>query len=156
MWITYLALGLAFVGVAMAWRAMRQHGELKERIAQVNSRVYHLRREMHEHHDQTNDELTRLKFEVLKLQGNLAVTPEIKLAELSMLHPQAEQVLASFHVGGCSSCSVDPRQTLGEAAAMNGREIEPILVALNRLVNDETNGHITPDQLRTPNVQLHL
>jgi hypothetical protein len=99
-----------------------------------------------------------LKFQLLKAQGELKVTPEMKMSEIVTIHPQAEQVLAGFHLGGCSSCSFDPRQSLGEVAAVNGRELEPILVALNSLVSENSNGNdlVSPERLKTPNIQLHF
>lgn len=158
MWLTYLALAVGLMGIFLAWRIGRKNSELQERIAQVNSRVYHLRREIQENQEKFEHDLMTLKFQVLKAQGDLKVTPEMKMSEILAFHPQAEQVLAGFHLGGCSSCSFDPRQSLGEVTAVNGREVEPILLALNSLVAENSNGHelVSSDQLKTPNVQLHF
>jgi len=141
----------------MAWRTGRKNSELQERIAQVNSRVYNLRRDWQENQEKAEQAVTQLKFQLLKAQGELKVTPEMNMGEILMVHPQAQQVLAGFHLGGCSSCSFDSRQTLGEVAAVNGRDIQPILVALNTLVT-ASNGHgmVSPERLKTPNIQLHL
>jgi hypothetical protein len=156
--LTYIALVLGIIGLSMAWRAGRKNSELQERIAQVNSRVYNLRREMQEAQEKAEQEVMTLKFQLLKAQGELKVTPEMKMSEIVAIHPQAEQVLAGFHLGGCSSCSFDPRQSLGEVAAVNGRELEPILVALNSLVGESNhgNGLVSPEKLKTPNIQLHF
>lgn len=158
MLLTYVALALALLGLLLAWSARRQNKDLKERIAQANSRVYNLRREMHETQEQAEREMMKLKFELLKLQGELQVTGEMKIGEILAVHPQAQQVLAGFHIGGCSSCAIDDKQTLSEAVVLNGRELEPILVALNTLVTERANGNgeISPEQLKTPNVQLQF
>jgi hypothetical protein len=140
----------------MAWRANRKNKELIERIAQVNSRVYNLRQTIQENQELTQQELLRLKYELLKAQGELQVTGQMKIGELVAAYPQAQQVLAGFHLGGCASCLVDDSQSLAEAAALNGRPLEPILVALNGLVADSENGRPSPEQLKTPNVQLQL
>jgi apolipoprotein N-acyltransferase len=154
----YIALVVGLIGILMAWSAGRKNKELNERIAQTNSRIYNLRRELDERQEQAQHELTALKVEVLRLKGELAITPETRIGELPLMHPQALQVLAGFHLGGCSSCSVDERQTLGEAAAVNGREIEPILVALNTLVAEGNNGNgqVASERLKMPNIQLHF
>jgi hypothetical protein len=156
--LTYIALTIAVIALFLAWRAGRKNSELQERIAQVNSRVYHLRREMQEAHDKAEQELLSLKFQLLKAQGELRVTPEMKMSEILAVHPQSQQVLAGFHLGGCSSCSFDPQQTLGEVAVLNGRPLEPILAALNTLVMESGNGnsYVLPERLKTPNIQLHL
>ena len=154
----YAAIALAVIGLFLAWRANRKNNDLKERIAQVNSRVYNLRRELQESQEGARQELVALKFEILKLQGNLAVTSDMQIGEIMAVHPQAHQVLAGFHIGGCASCAVDDRQTLGEAVAVNGRELEPVLAALNTLVAEDQNGDgsLGAERLRTPNVQLQF
>jgi iron-sulfur cluster repair protein YtfE (RIC family) len=99
-----------------------------------------------------------LKFEILKLQDDLKVVPEMRIGEIIAAHPQAQQVLAGFHIGGCASCYVDEQQTLAEAVAVNGRELEPLLVALNTLVaeNADGNGQVSQERLKTPNIQLQF
>jgi hypothetical protein len=157
--MTYIALVLALLGVLMAWSANRKNKELGERISQTNSRIYNLRREMQEAQEKAEHERLTLKFEILKLQGDLQVTPEMRIGEVMALHPQAQQVLAGFHLGGCGSCYVDDKQTLSEAAVVNGRELEPILMGLNALVAESANGGngiTSSEQLKTSNIQLHF
>jgi hypothetical protein len=154
----YVALVVGLLGLVMAWNAGRKNKELNERITQTNSRIYNLRRELEERQEKAQHELTALKVEIIKLKGELAITPETRIGELPLMHPQALQVLAGFHLGGCASCSVDEGQTLGEAAAVNGREIEPILLALNTLITQDNNGsgQLGPERLKMPNIQLHF
>lgn len=156
--MVYTAITFAVIGLLFAWRVNRTSSDLRERIAQVNSRVYQLRLGLQEMQERSEKELTTLKFEVLKLQGNLQITPDMRVGDVVSIHPQIQQVLAGFHIGGCSSCSVDDRQTLGEAVAVNGRELEPILAALNTLVAESQNGTVAvaPERLKTPNVQLQF
>jgi TolA-binding protein len=156
--LTYIALALGLIGMVLAWSANRKNKDLKERIAQINSRVYNLRREIQEAQAAAAQERTALKFEILKLQGNLQVTPEMQIGQITAIHPQAGQVLAGFHLGGCSSCMVDDTQSLAEAAAINGRDMEPILVALNTLVAESENGYdrVPAQQFKTPNIELQM
>ncbi len=155
----YIALVLGLIGIFMAWNANRKNKELRERIAQTNSRIYNMRREVQEAQEKAEQERMTLKFENLKLQGNLKVTHETKIGEVMAMHPQAQQVLAGFHLGGCSSCLVDDKQSLAEAAVVNGRELEPMLLALNTLVTEngaEGNGTVSPESFKAPNIQLHI
>lgn len=154
--MVYIALIISLIGVGMAWMCHKKSGTLREKLSDTNSRIYNLRRENLEVQEKNEKEIMSLKFEILKLQGELKVSPEMKIGEIMAVHPQAQQVLAGFHLGGCSSCSVDDRQSLAEAAAVNGRELEPILAALNSLVAENGNGSVSVEQLKTPNVQLHL
>jgi len=156
--IEYIALALGLIGILMAWSASRKNKSLQERISQTNSRIYHLRREMQETQEQAEQERMTLKFEILKLQGDLKVTPEMKIGEITTMHPQAQQVLAGFHLGGCGSCYIDDKQSLAEAAAVNGRELEPILMMLNTLIagDNNSNGLVSPEQIKIPNIQLQI
>jgi hypothetical protein len=156
--MVYVALILSVAGILMAWNANRKNKDLQERLSQANSRVYNLRRDMQEQQESTDKALMLLKFELLKSQGDLKISPDMRVGEVLLAHPQAGQVLAAFHIGGCSSCSVDDRQTLGEAIAVNGRDLEPILAALNTMVVNEANGNgngaLEPAKL--PNIELHI
>lgn len=156
--VTYIALLIGMVGLFMAWRANRNTADLKERLAQANSRVYNLRREIQQVEQDVEQDRLALKFEILKLKGDLQITPEMRIGEILAVHPQTQQVLAGFHIGGCSSCSVDDRQTLGDAVVANGRPLEPVLAALNTLVaeNGGSNRAVSPESLRTPNIELHF
>lgn len=152
----YAILVLALVGLLMAWRTGRKQKDLTERISQLNNRIYQTRREMLEAQEKTHRELTTLKFEWLKSQGKLQVNPDMPLDEVLMVHPMAGQVLASFHIGGCSSCAVEGSTRLDLAAAFSGQTVEPIIVALNNLITDSQNGTLSEEILKTPNVQLNF
>lgn len=155
--MTYVASILGLMGLVMAWVANRRSNDLTEQMNRVNSRIYYLRREMEVAQEKAEQEKMTLKYELLQLKGELKISPAMTIGELVRAHPQAQQLLAGFHIGGCSSCSVDERQTLGDAVTMNGREIEPILVALNNLITESaTNGRVAEERLKTPNVQLQI
>ena len=153
--MVYIALLISVIGLGMAWMCHKKNAALRDKLSETNSRIYNLRRENIDVQENVEKEIMALKFEILKLQGDLKVNPEMKIGEIMTIHPQAQQVLAGFHLGGCSSCSVDDRQSLAEAAAVNGRALEPILAALNTLVAGE-NGQQAAEPVKVPNIQLHF
>jgi hypothetical protein len=150
----YVSLGIALVAVFMAWQANRKNKYLTERIGQLNSRIFKTRQELLEAQEKTRHDLTALRIELLKSQGTFKVTGDMPVEEVLMIHPLADQVLGSFHIGGCSSCAVDGSQRLDLAVASSGQPLEPVLVALNRLLTDEQNGTLSAERLKTPNVEL--
>lgn len=150
--MTYIVLIIGLAGLLMAWYTKRQNAELSERIAQVNSRVYHLRQNSQEKQAELQEEVLKLRYEILRMQGSLRVTDTMTLDEIALVHPQARQVLGEFHIGGCMSCAVDGHQTLSEVMAVNGREIEPILLALNNLAQE--NVAISEEKIRPSNIEL--
>ena len=79
-----------------------------------------------------------------------------------MLHPQAQQILAGYHLGGCSSCAIDDGDTLAAICQSSGIAPATLLSDLNRLLEgsrpgdaEHQNGvHFQP--VKIPNVQLDL
>ena len=154
--MTYVALSVALVALFLAWRCSRAVKDLKERNAQLNSRLYDLWVEMDSAAEAHQKAIAGLKFDLMRQAGELQVTGDMTVDEVTLLHPQAPAVLAGFHIGGCASCAVDGSTRLEEAVAQNGGHLEPLLVALNELIVEGADGLVPEDHLRTPNVQLVL
>jgi hypothetical protein len=98
----------------------------------------------------------QLRFESMRQAGNLRVTGDMTVDEITTLHPQAATILAGFHIGGCASCAVDGATRLDQAVVASGGSLEPVLVALNDLVTESADGTAPEERLRTPNVQLAI
>jgi hypothetical protein len=77
--------------------------------------------------------------------------------EAQLVHPQVQQVLAGFHLGGCSSCAVDPDDTLAEICAGQGQDLNLLIQNLNLLL-DGGNGHngAALQPVKIPNVELNF
>jgi hypothetical protein len=154
--MTYVALLVALVALLVVWRSNRAVKDLKERHAQLNSRLYDLRVEMDSAVKAQQKAIAGLKFDLMRQAGRLQVTGDMTVDEVTMLHPQVPAVLAGFHIGGCTSCAVDGSTRLEEAMARSGGHLEPLLVALNELVMEGADGRMPEGRLRAPNVQLVL
>ncbi|MFQ5612955.1 MAG: hypothetical protein ACE5H9_12560 [Anaerolineae bacterium] len=150
----YISLAVAVIALVMAWGSRRTIKDLKERNYQLNSKIYRVKAEMLERAEAHQRELAGLKFELMRRVGELKVTGDMTIDEIAMLHPQATQVLAGFHIGGCASCAVDGSQRLADVVEMNDHEIEPILVALNTLLAEGGDETLSPGRFKTPNVEL--
>jgi hybrid cluster-associated redox disulfide protein len=62
-------------------------------------------------------------------------TADMMVAEALALHPDAGAVMAQFHLGGCSSCSISENHVLGPAAESYGVDVNRLLAALNALLD---------------------
>ncbi|MBI3098545.1 MAG: disulfide oxidoreductase [Planctomycetes bacterium] len=60
-------------------------------------------------------------------------TREMTVGEAQKVHPQVGQVFASFHIGGCSHCSVPESATLEQIGTQYGIPVEFLLSSLNGL-----------------------
>ena len=152
--MTYVALLMALAALFVAWRSGRAVKHLKERHVQLNSRLLDLRVEMHRASEAHERALAWLKFELLRQSGDLKVTADTTVDEVTQLHPQAAALLAGFHIGGCASCAVDGSTRLAEAMSSNGGQLEPLLVALNELMTQAGDPLLPEERLLRPNVQL--
>lgn len=59
---------------------------------------------------------------------------EMTVGEALALHPHAGQVFASFHLGGCSHCSISEQETIAEVCEGYGVPPDVLLEALNSLM----------------------
>ncbi len=62
--------------------------------------------------------------------------PEMSVGEALALHPEAALVLASYHLGGCSHCSINELETLEQVCMGYGVPIDQLLDSLNNLLDD--------------------
>ncbi len=155
--MVYWALGASIVALILGWRTARQNKELQDRVTQMNRRLYNLKRTLEELQTEVCREKTGLDFEIMKLQGRLNITGRMTVDEIKMLHPQAEQVLATHHIGGCAGCGADGSVRLAQAAAQNRQPLEPVLTELNNLVADSSGAtNTSPARLKVSNVQLKV
>jgi len=74
---------------------------------------------------------------------------DMTVAEVLGFHPDAESVMASFHLGDCSSCAISDHHVLGPACESYGVDAEALLKALNDLLD---GGSVSPVQARGENL----
>ncbi len=61
---------------------------------------------------------------------------DMTISEATRMHPSAAEVFMSFHLGGCSHCSISEEETIGQVCAGYGVEVETLLETLNSLPAD--------------------
>jgi len=64
---------------------------------------------------------------------------EMTVGDAIALHPEAGLVFSSYHLGGCSHCSINEVETIEQVCMGYGVEVETLLDSLNNLfVEEET------------------
>ncbi len=53
------------------------------------------------------------------------------------LHPEAGLVFSSYHLGGCSHCSINEVETIEQVCMGYGVEVETLIDSLNNLFAEE-------------------
>ena len=57
------------------------------------------------------------------------------IAEALEIHPKVTEILASFHLGGCSHCAVSDVDTIEGACQTYGIDQKALMSALSQLVD---------------------
>ncbi len=155
--ISWLALMIGGIALAYAWKLQQELNTATRRLDRYNRALFDANDEMRQLREELVATGAKLRVELQQRTGTIAFQPEMTVREAQLLHPQAQQILAGFHLGGCSSCAVEPDETLATVAANSGLELDVLLKNLNLLVERgyaQRNGALQP--VKIPNVELSL
>ncbi len=155
--ISWLALMIGGIALAYAWKLQQELNTATRRLDRYNRALFDANDEMRQLREELVATGAKLRVELQQRTGTIAFQPEMTVREAQLLHPQAQQILAGFHLGGCSSCAVEPDETLATVAANSGLELDVLLKNLNLLVDRgyaQRNGALQP--VKIPNVELSL
>jgi hybrid cluster-associated redox disulfide protein len=147
-----IALIVAVLALIVAFFAFRRAGALAERAERAASSVVELRSALNETNDKLDSALTDLRFEQRRQAGETIFTPKMTIAEAMQVHPKVSEVLASFHLGGCSHCAVSDVDTIEGACQTYGIDQSALMGALNGLAGGASGGSAGPTKI--PNVQV--
>ncbi|MGL4651429.1 MAG: hypothetical protein ACRC1H_18635 [Caldilineaceae bacterium] len=161
---------IAAVGALFwAWTLQRENERLTRRLDRYNKALFDLGDELRAHRDELAATSAELRVAIGRSSGTLRFTPEMTVREAQLVHPQVQQVLSGFHLGGCSDCAVEPDDTLGAVAASKGVALDQLLGTLNLLVTpsgaqavanggsyEAAGGAQAPRYVKLPNVALEL
>jgi len=136
--MTFAALFVAVLSLVIAYLAFRRADALDKRLSETNDKLFDLRSQLND----ANGELRGLRLEMRRQAGELKFSPEMTIAEAMEVHPQVVQVLASFHLGGCSHCAVSDVDTIEGACQSYGIDQSALMAALNQLI-DPKSGALT-------------
>jgi hybrid cluster-associated redox disulfide protein len=152
-----IALIAAALALIVAFFALRRAGALAERADRAASSVLELRSALIETNDKLDSALNDLRFERRRQAGETIFAPTMTIAEALQVHPKVSEVLASFHLGGCSSCAVSDVDTIEGACQTYGIDQTALMGALNGLAGGASGGSAGPTKTpntKTPNIKV--
>ncbi len=107
------------------------------RISNSNiERLYRLANQAQIALDKVRQDIQRVEHEMMRQNGALHIHPDMTIAEALKIEPGVSKVMAAFHIGGCSSCSVSEHESIAEAAASYGVDIMEFMNTLHRYMKD--------------------
>lgn len=63
-------------------------------------------------------------------------TGEMTVGQAMQLHPEAGLVFSSYHLGGCSHCSINELETIEQVCGGYGVPVEQLVDSLNNLLDN--------------------
>ena len=163
--IAWLALLVAVAALGFAWKLNSELATATRRLDRYNKALFDANDEIRRLREGIEEEMAQMRVALRQQQGAPAFAPEMTMREVLLVHPQAEQVLATFHLGGCSHCSVEPGEKLADACREHGVDVQAVVGNLNLLVPQgqqiagsglHVNGNGTPQLVKIPNVTLEF
>lgn len=157
--VAWVALAIAAVALGFVWKLNSELSVAARRLDRYNKALFDANDEIRRLREGVEENVAQLRVDVRSLQGTFSFAPDMTVREVLMVHPQAEQVLASFHLGGCSHCSVEPGERLADACREHGIDVQQVVGTLNLLTQGSStrateNG--TPALVKLPNVVLEF
>ena len=123
------ALVAAFRAAAVQERLERTNGELRELRGATSHRLEELE-------SAVND----LRLQARREAGQPIFDSRMTIAAAMDVHPRVAEVLADFHLGGCSHCAVSDVDTIEGACQTYGVDQAALMNALNGLVSGGSGG----------------
>lgn len=152
-----IAFLLALLATGYGWKMQQELAQVTRRLDRYNRALFDANDEIRRLREDLAANTAQLRVELMQQTGDLRVTPEMTVREVHMLHPQAGQVLAGFHLGGCSNCAVEPDDTLVKLSADHNIDMQQLLASLNLLVQSGQSQNGNGVQLvKLPNVALEF
>lgn len=158
--LSLIAVLAALAAFGYAWKLQQELGQATRRLDRYNRALFETNDELRRLRDEVGETSAALRVELRQATGALRFEPTTTVREAERIHPQAAQVLADLHLGGCASCAVEPDDTLAGICDEKGVPLETLLANLNMLVgtqdaysaNGAPNG--APHLVKLPNVAL--
>lgn len=146
--MTIAALIVAIVALLVAFLALQRAGNLQERLERTTSMLHEVRGALNEAKEKTTETLNDLRLSMRRQAGETIFAPNMTIAEAMKVHPKVNEVLASFHLGGCSQCAVSDVDTIEGACQTYGIDQKALMNALTGLVGGATG------PAKAPNVKV--
>jgi len=142
--VQIIALVVAVVALAIAYLAVRRAAALDQRLSRASDDLFSLRSELDETREKLSAQLADLRWAQRRQAGELKFEPTMTITDALQMHPRVAEVLASFHLGGCSQCAVSDVDTIEGACQTYGIDQGALMRALTGLIEPGSGGSARP------------
>ena len=155
--VAWLALGVALVATGYAWKLNHELGLARRRLDRYNRALFDATDDIRKLREELSDLAAQLHVEIMQRAGSPAYHPAMTVQQAHLLHPQAQVVLAAYHLGGCDSCAVALDETLADVCARSGTDVQKVVADLNQLIGGgqgRNNG--LAQHVKMPNIEVEM
>lgn len=154
--VSWLALLIGLIAVGYSWKLQQELQTANRRLDRYNRALFTAHDDLRQLRETLSETKAQLRVEIMQGHtGHAAFTPTMSVREAQLLHGQAAQILAGFHLGGCNSCAVEPDATLAQICTEQGRDLSQLLTSLNGLLQGRYSQPVDVAQpWKLPNVEL--
>ncbi len=71
-----------------------------------------------------------------QVQPEAKFRPDMTVGDAMKVHPEAALVFSSYHLGGCSHCSINEMETIEQVCMGYGVPVDQLVDSLNNLLED--------------------
>jgi hybrid cluster-associated redox disulfide protein len=134
------ALIIAVLALLGAFLATRRSTGMQERLERTTGELRELRSATNSSLEELRQKLNELQLQARRQAGQSIFDLRMTIAEAMGVHPKVAEVLANFHLGGCSHCAVSDVDTIEGACQTYGIDQGALMNALNGLVSGGSGG----------------
>jgi hybrid cluster-associated redox disulfide protein len=138
--ITVLIVLIACVALGIAAITFLRQRFLRDTLRDAQRRLYLAQARLNELENTVQKELQTLRSMMRRQSGGPLFEPSMKIADAIAIDPRIRDVLAQFHLGGCSSCAINEEHTIEQAAMSYGVDLDRLMVALTALSDGQEPG----------------
>jgi hybrid cluster-associated redox disulfide protein len=142
----------AFGALGMATMTFLRQRPWREALRDAQRRLYLAQARLTELENLVQKELQSVRALVRRQSGDPCFEPTMKIADAIAIEPRVREVLAQFHLGGCSSCAINEEHSIEQAALSYGIDLERLMAALTAL----STGQEAPPSSPRPGGLLQL
>jgi len=144
--INVLTALAAFGALGIAVVAIFRERSLRESLQDARRRLYLAQARLNELESAVQKELQSLRAVVRRQAVSSVFDPTMRIADAIAIDPHVRDVLAQFHLGGCSSCAINEEQTIAQAALSYGVDVSQLMAALDSLNHEQQTIQSRPSQ----------
>jgi hybrid cluster-associated redox disulfide protein len=110
---------------------------LRDLLRDTQRRLYLAQARLNELESTMQKELQALRGLVRRSSGGPLLEPTMKITDAIAIDPRSRDILAQFHLGGCSACAINEEHTIEQAAISYGVDLNRLMAALTALGNGQ-------------------